>query len=586
MSQMALPTAASSAVYGAASVLEVRGYGYTYPGRSAPALADISFELRAGSCTLLVGRTGSGKSTLLRGICGLLTAAGGAARGEVLVDGLRINRAAAADRARRVGLVLQSPDDQICCGTVSAEVAFGLCNLGLKPEDIASRVEQALAQVGLADRSQEPTHSLSGGLKQRLVLASILAMRPRLLLLDEPLSQLDALAAGELLAALDAARQQGLAILIAEHRLEEVLPWADRLLSLDGGRLVADVHVCADGRWAAALDAAGLPAPSLVKLARQLAAPPARHAEELLAALPAERRNLTPPLPRTRSADDAFAAAPTNAIPAHAACAHELAYAFRRDGPAVLQGVTFSINAGERVALVGPNASGKSTLLALLAGLITPTAGSLECPASPVALVPQNPDLGLIGATVADELRLGPLLRGATVAEANRCASELAQQLGLAAHLTSPPHALSQGQRLRVAVAAALAVRPRLLLLDEPTLGQETACTMLACLCSPGGLISAQTALVLATHDLEVAARFADRVLVLHQGRLIADLHIAALLDDAALLSKACLRLPDVWRACRLLGLDAEAALSWLRASAVGTSPDAGESHVPAGSCT
>ncbi len=600
-----------------APVLEVRRFGYTYPGRSQAALIDISFELPAGSCTLLVGRTGSGKSTLLRAIAGLLTTAAGAAQGEVVIDGLQIGSASPLERARRVGLVLQSPDDQICCTTVEAEVAFGLANLQMESGQIACRVQQALWQAGLSGYNRQPTHTLSGGLKQRLVLASILAMQPRLLLLDEPLSQLDAAAADDLLSLLDAARRQGLAILIAEHRLEEVLPHAERLLALEGGRLVADVPVENSGAWADALQTAGVAAPSIVSLSRQLGVQPARHAEELIAAFQASVhaaplcRLVSPPDQAVSAANAEEEAVATSGVPtallgpvsaasptagaapmdraglasrqaARAICASELTFSFARHSPPVLQGVSFSLGVGERMAIVGPNGAGKSTLLSLLAGLYAPTGGSLVCAASPVAMVPQNPDLGLICSRVADELSLAPQMYGMAPAEARRRADELAQRLLLTEHLADPPHALSQGQRLRVAVAAALAGQPGLLLLDEPTLGQEAASLTLTCLCGPEGLLSANTCLIFATHDLEAAARFADRMLVLHDGRLIADCAPNELLDDAALLRTARLRVPAAWRACRLLGMNADEALAWLRTTAH-AAQHLGKAHAHAG---
>ena len=288
---------------------------------------------------------------------------------------------------------------------------------------------------------------------------------------------------------------------------------------------------------------------------------------------------MTSPPPEDRTVD--VPAAPERPP---AVCARELGFSFGRQEPPVLQGVSFTIGAGERVALVGPNGAGKSMLLALVAGLLRPTHGWLQCAAFPVAMVPQNPDLGLMCTSVADELRLGPQLRGEDPAEASRRANELAHRLLLADRLADPPHALSQGQRLRIAVAAALAVRPGLLLMDEPTLGQESASELLMCLDGPHGLLAPQATLVFATHDLEVVARFAERVLVLHQGRLLADLAVGSLLEDATLLEAVRLRPPAAWRALRRLGLDAAAALAWLRRShrprqAFGLPPTPAESY-------
>ena len=202
-----------------------RGSAYRFAGRDEPSLADVSFSLPAGTISVLAGRTGSGKSTLLRALAGLIPHhASGEMRGAVRLFDQDTRTLGTSDLAATAGLVLQSPDDQLCTATVESEIAFGLANLCLPIAEIERRIESWLDRLGLASRRHQATQTLSGGQKQRLLLASILAMSPRLLILDEPLAQLDATGAAELLDRLDALRREGLTIVVAEHRLDDLLP--------------------------------------------------------------------------------------------------------------------------------------------------------------------------------------------------------------------------------------------------------------------------------------------------------------------------------------------------------------------------
>ena len=211
-----------------APAVKVSELAYTFAGRETPSLAGISLTLEPGSWTLIAGRTGSGKSTLLRAMAGLIPHhAAGTLQGRVELCGLDTRRATTAELARTVGIVFQSPDDQICSTTVAAEVAFGLENLAVAATEIGPRIAAALERRGLARFAEARTAQLSGGQKQRLLLASILAMEPKILLLDEPLSQLDRATAAELLATLDELRAQGLTIITAEHRLDEIIDHAE-----------------------------------------------------------------------------------------------------------------------------------------------------------------------------------------------------------------------------------------------------------------------------------------------------------------------------------------------------------------------
>ncbi len=532
------------------AALVVDRLGFTFAGRGEPTLQDISFSLEPGGWTVLAGRSGSGKSTLVRAAAGLIPhLSAGSMQGAVRLFGRDTRACNPQQLASLAGVVLQSPDDQICTTTAAGEIAFGLENLALPPADIGQRVEQTLGRLNMSGLGRRSTQQLSGGQKQRLTLAAIMAMRPKLLLLDEPLSQLDAAAVAELLEELSRLRNEGLTILFVEHRLDDVLSYADRVLVIDQGRLVDDVAVSQPARLYQGLLAAGLAPPETMQLAQAAGRQPALTVNELCESL-APGKAAQSPLSR--------AAPPVNDGKTLLRV-ESLAVRFPRAAETVLEGISFQLRAGERVAVAGPNGSGKSTLLAALAGLLKPSGGIIETTggAGPeCALVLQNPDLTLFCGSVREELSFGP--RQSTGDELDIAArvAEAAAQLELTDVLDEPPLALSQGQRLRVAVAALLTLRPRLLLLDEPTTGQDQPLVKKLLDAVAGSMAgSPDRTLLFSTHDLRSMVRYADRVLVLSGGRLLADCTPEQLLEDDALLAAARLRRTPLFEVRRRLGL-------------------------------
>jgi energy-coupling factor transport system ATP-binding protein len=577
--------------------VEVKDLSYTYAGRREPTLKNVCFTIGRGTSTLLVGRSGSGKSTLLRAMAGPIpNHSAGMMGGSVRLCGVDTRGALPAELAMRAGLVLQSPDDQIVSSKVAAEVAFGLENLCMPPREIHSRVGEALERAGLGGLEDAHCGHLSGGQKQRLVLAAVLAMRPRVLLLDEPLSQLDPCGARELLDQLRTLVREGLAIVVAEHRLGDTLPLAERVLVLSEGRLTADLSVHDEAQLAAALSSAGLELPDLAEFASALGYGPVMSVDRLVAHLGKDAICVTTrrhevkieerPLPTFQPGSGGGDIFPSESAGSNLTCdgpallrVDNLEFRYRRDERATLSSVSMTIGDGERVALVGPNGCGKSTLLAVVAGLLKPSRGTVSLfpsvDGAAVSLVLQNPDLSLFCETVRDELSFGPRQSRLDEETIARRVDAAAQLLDLEPLLAQPPQALSQGQRLRVAVAATLALNPRLLLLDEPTTGQDPR--------HVAGVLDAVTgvreqgtgkreqgrenrechaslfplpcSLLFTTHDLRCVAHYADRVLVLIAGRLVADCSPVKLLDDEQLLSQARLRLPPLFEARRRLGL-------------------------------
>lgn len=472
-----------------AALVECHALCYTYRARTESALKDVTLALEHGSWTLVAGRSGGGKSTLLHAMAGLLNVADGAHRdGAVLIDGRDPQSLPAAERAALVGLVLQSADQQICTTTVEAEVAFGLENLALEASAIDARIDEALEFVGLRGERHRRVTELSGGQRQRLVLAAVLAMRPKVLLLDEPLSQLDPAASQQFLATLDRLRAGGPTLVVVEHR---VAPWLERVVRT----LLVD-HCEIVER--------GIAGASMNDLENRHDAP----------APPTSERSASRPSPRH----------PPLAI----AQLTDISFTYDRHQPPTINQLCVKIHPNERIALLGANGSGKSTLLALLSGILQPQAGAITFAPSDlpvVALVPQNPDNLLFRRTVRDELAFAPLCAKCPPEEIAARVADAALRFHLEEHLDRASILLSQGERLRVALAATYTLHARLLVLDEPTTGQDPwhEAELMDALGDAVERGGPPEALLFSTHDLLVAERYADRALVLDGGRLVAD---------------------------------------------------------------
>ena len=490
---------------------------YTYPQAATPALRHIDWAIGDGEFVLLAGRSGSGKSTLLRCFNGLVPHfTGGVLAGKVMVAGLDAVRAGPRRLSRLVGFVAQDPEAQSVLDQVEAEVAFALENAAIPPPEMRARVEEALALVDLLPLRDRGLATLSGGERQRLTIAAALALRPRVLVLDEPTSQLDPHSAADVLRALVRLNEElGLTIVLAEHRLERVLRYADRLTYLEAGRIVVD----APAREALArLDAAGIDVgPPLVKVARALNWQPLP-----LTVMEAQpfANSIAPAPPRPPRQPSAVT--PVLEI-------EGLRFAYH--GRPALNGIELTAGAGEAVALLGRNGAGKSTLLKCIVGLLAAQAGEIRVDGRStrgrsvadlcrvIGYLPQNPDDLLFAETVADELRT--TLRNHRLPETPGLTTDLLRELELDGLQDAYPRDLSVGQRQRVALGAVTVTRPRLLLLDEPTRGLDGA-TKAALVALWRQWLAEGAALLLVTHDVELAATIAHRTVILNQGQVIA----------------------------------------------------------------
>jgi energy-coupling factor transport system ATP-binding protein len=481
------------------SVLELERVSYAYPGARAPAIEDVTLRLEPGELVVLAGASGSGKSTVLRCAGGLVPHFhGGVVSGRVTVAGMDTRSHGPADLAAVVGTLFQDPETQVVMGTVRAELAFGLENRGQTPTAVARAVEEAALSLGISALLDRPTSELSGGELQRVALGAALAGRPRLIVLDEPTSQLDPVAGDELISSLRRLNEDAdTTILLAEHRLERCLPAADRVIALVGGRVACDASPAEFLAWAARAE------PSLqtpgARLLSGLGLTPAAGVKRARAALrTAGFGELDDPTDADGRSDRPRARAAPPALRFDRVW-HEL-----RDGPAILRGASLQLAPGERVALMGRNGAGKSTLLRHAAGLMKPTRGKVTA-GGRVALLLQNPTDYLVHERVADEAPL-----------------EALAAVGLAGFADRHPRELSGGEKQRLALAIVLGDPddpPAVVCLDEPTRGMDRARKQ-----ALAELLGAMPAAVLvATHDPEFAAAFAERVVLLADGAPIAD---------------------------------------------------------------
>jgi energy-coupling factor transporter ATP-binding protein EcfA2 len=513
--------------------LALAGLSYTYPGAGTRALEEVSLEVGAGELVLLAGRSACGKSTLLRAACGLVPHFhGGEIDGRVEAAGIDAIATGPGELAAVVGYLAQDPESQVVSTTVAAEIGLPLEMRGDPPSARARAVEEVALALAIPHLLARTVDTLSGGELQRVALAAALVTRPRLVLLDEPTSQLDPVAGDELIWLLRRLNEEwGVSILLAEHRLERCLAAADRVIAMDSGAIAFDGGPHDFLAWAQENDTAletpaarlfslaGLaPLPVGVRDARRQLGRVASGLGGLRSPEAAEGKAARPRLGRSRYPKQRGGQGgrqPRRQDPP-AVGVRDLWVELERDEQAheVIKGLDLRVERGERVALMGRNGAGKSTLLRTLAGLVEPVKGRIEIPGG-IALLTQNPGDYLVRERVGDEL---PGEQGLAALRA----------VGLEHAAEADPRDLSGGERQRLALAIALAGRmdgdelPGLVALDEPTRGMDRARKgELGELID--GLARRGAGVVVATHDVEFAAAFAERVVLLGDGVAIAD---------------------------------------------------------------
>lgn len=494
---------------------------YYYPDREKPALKGIDLSIEEGEFLLITGGSGSGKSSLARALAGLIPDFyGGRFGGKVYFQGRDMGQMDRRKLAREVGIVFQDPEKQLVMTSVEAEIAFGLENLGLPQAEMSRRVAEVLSFLDLAEVRQEFTAHLSGGQKQKLALAAVLAMQPRALVLDEPTSQLDPVAAEEFFNLIKRLNEEmGLTIILIEQRLERCFHLADRVVLMEDGQVKYEGTPEQLARWAVAREIPFIPpvARFFARLGFPSVPVTVKEGRRLL------RSNFNyrkfPPLRPV-----------VNENPGEPVLTMSRVWFTYPNGKEALQDISLQIAGGELVAILGNNGAGKSTLLKTMAGLLKPGRGrvqvmgrdlSNECRPGDgrIAYLSQNPNDYLFQDTVEEELLFTLKNFGLTD---DGVVDELLEKLGLQRYRRVNPRDLSSGERQRVALASILVTRPRLLVLDEPTRGMDYRLKD-----ELGGMLTGLSregvSVVLVTHDVEFAAAYATRVLLLFAGRIVAD---------------------------------------------------------------
>ena len=501
---------------------KIENLSFSYPtARGKESLHDVSLTIHKGEYVVLCGKSGSGKTTLLRHLKSVL-APHGKKNGEILFNGIPMQQVSQRDQSAKIGYVMQNPDDQIVTDKVWHELTFGLESLGVDQKTMRARVSEMACYFGIADWFRRDVANLSGGQKQLLNLASIMAMQPEVLILDEPTSQLDPIAASDFLNTVRKINiELGTTVIITEHRLEDIFPYADRAIVMDSGKVIADDTPRKIGKllWEQGNDMfAAMPTPVRVFYGAG--------GEGDCPLTVREGRNWLSKafteVPRIAE----FSAKPMeDEIEKPALSLKELWFRYEKDSPDILRGVSAEVPVGSLYAIVGGNGAGKSTTLKAICGICKPYRGSVKVFGKPInkyksselfggclAMLPQDPKSLFVKKTVREDLE--EMTKNKTLI------NEIAATCQIESLLGSHPYDLSGGEQQRAALAKVLLTQPKLLLLDEPTKGidsffKETLAIILCKLKEQGVTI------VMVSHDVEFCAKYADQVSMFFDGQIL-----------------------------------------------------------------
>lgn len=537
------------------AIFEIKDLGFSYPDAPAPALHGIDVAIEPGEFVAICGKSGCGKSTLLRHFKTALTPYG-MRTGSVLFEGRPLEDVSVREQASGIGYVLQSPDAQIVTDKVWHELAFGLENLGLEQRVIRLRVAEMASYFGIQEWFHKRVEELSGGQKQLLNLASVMAMQPRVLVLDEPTSQLDPIAAGDFLRTVHKINTDlGVTVIIVEHRLEDVMPMADKVLVLEEGRQLLYGDPRSVGRALAGSDLfLAMPSPMRIYDGAGLGG-------ECPLTVREGRRWLDEQVGLAEGdAREAFVGAEVGEEPVDASAVAEgvtseaavgasafagdgvaircrdLWFRYERNAPDVVRGLSMEVRRGELFCLLGGNGTGKSTSLSLLAGMQTPYRGKVWIEGrqlsrrgnaavldGTVAVLPQNPQCLFVEDTVrADLAEMFAGRREIAADERETRIARVVEQTEIGHLLDQHPYDLSGGEQQRAALAKLLLLAPRILMLDEPTKGLDgfyktQLAEIFRRLCAAG------TTILMVSHDVEFCAEHADRCALFFDGAIVTE---------------------------------------------------------------
>lgn len=509
--------------------LVIDNLSFRYRTRPELAIENISFELKQGELLLIAGSSGCGKTTLARCINGLIPRSyRGERSGGVLLYGRDVTEMKIPEMAQIVGTLLQDPERQIVASNVYNEIAFGPENLGLPRDEIIERVEQSMKRLKIEYLRERETFNLSGGEKQKVALAGLLSMNPSILLLDEPLASLDPASAHEALDVFRSLADEGKTVILVEHRVEDAIETRpDRLLYMEGGRIkyLGTIH---DLPMEIDHTQVKLPAQWVVKRVKE------------------QKKSVeTPHLHKVKEGGEPLVVF------------EDVSFQYNEEDPLILKNVNLKINRGDLIAVLGPNGAGKSTLVKHAIGLLKPTAGrvlvqgedtrkmSVAQIARVLGYVFQSPTHMLFAPTVREELAFGPKNLGFEIEAINKSVAESLVTVNLNGFDEYPPLGLSFGQQKRTTIAAVLAMQSKIMVMDEPTAGQDFAnyTRFMDALCNTSNdsqsILSANfESTLFITHDLDLAVTYANRVLLFGDQHIIADGKPEDVLKDIDLLLK------------------------------------------------
>jgi cobalt transport protein ATP-binding subunit len=565
--------------------VSVQGVTFTYHDADRPALRAISFTQNAGEMIGVMGASGAGKSTLAKCLNRIIPEfEDGDFHGAIRIAGESIEHLRVCDLAPKVGMVFQDFESQLFSTNVAHEVAFAMEQVGMDRAEMVRRIKPALEAVGLRGFEHRDPMSLSGGEKQRLAIASVLALRPSVIVLDEPTTDLDPEGRAEVFELIKKLRAQGLSLIVIEHESEE-LRAADRIVVLREGEIATEGPPSEVFARTELLTACGVRPPGLGHALELLgidAQPKSveQAYEVIVRAYPSIVATTYDSIARSRAPEQPQAA--DNAIVGPAFVGIEnVSYSYG-GGPRVLDSIDLKVGAGEFLAIVGQNGSGKTTLAKHIVGLLQPATGritidgkdrSMMRPAETareVAYVFQNPDHQIFAATVEDEVAFGPRNFGLPADEIKRRCDEALEAVGLQNERQSDPFLLSKGERQRLAVASVLVLRPRMLILDEPTTGLDYR-EQLRMMALVRDLNRAGIAIVIITHTPWLVAEYARRVVLMRKGAKIFDGGVREFFMQDELLRSSSFRAPEITELSRRFGtlaLTTDEFVAWVKGHA------------------
>jgi energy-coupling factor transport system ATP-binding protein len=531
-------------------LIKIENFTFYYGDAEKPALKNISLEIRDGEFVLITGPSGGGKSSLCRCLNGLIPHFyGGRVAGKVEVQGVNATRHSTKELATKVGMIFQDPENQLVAMDVEREVAFGMENLAFPRTLIAKRLEESLDTLGISALRYRQVHELSGGEKQKVAIASVLALHPDILVLDEPTSELDPKGAEEVLSIVERLNDElGLTVILIEHRLDRVAQHVDRLIMLAQGEVVAD----GDPRQVLSSEKPGeigVGIPPIIKLVQGLRqrgisidkTPLTVKEGRIL--LGGAFQKVSGQLPQR---DNNSVGKPTIEV-------KKLWYAYPT-GVTALKDISLRMGEGEFIAIMGRNASGKTTLVKHLNSLLKPTKGTVVVDgtdtrettiaelAKKVGFVFQNPNDHLFADTVEEEIAFTLKILGFGGEEITSRVNQMLERFNIKEYRRQYPRYLSGGEKQRVALASVIVAQPKVLILDEPTRGMDyrlksELMTFLDEYRRIGNVV------ILVTHDVETVAEHADRVILMSEGRIVVDGSKREVLSEALLFSPQINRL-------------------------------------------